>query len=267
MLRSSQDFTNSAGFELTSPEALTMWMRATQQLDITAAPVRVLAGKLVRSQRNDRAKAIAVHHYVKAMPFGIVPDFLRNKASDIVKLGYGDCHTKGLLFVALLRASSVPARLRFVTLSTRFLTGLIDTGSPTMTHALAEVYLDGRWVQTDTYVVDAELGREARALLQSKSMQLGYGVHALGDQTWGTRKDAHAQYNSADPSSLPVVDWGVAHDPAHFYADASHAALRHSFTVRMKWLLGAQIVNRKVQQIRLRGKNFSHSLSSSISQL
>jgi hypothetical protein len=55
-------------------------------------------------------------------------------------------------------------------------------------------------------------------------------------------------------SSLQVLDWGVAHDPAHFYANATHAALRHSFTVRVKWVLGAHIVNRKVEQIR-QGKN------------
>jgi Transglutaminase-like superfamily len=257
----SQGFTNSEGFELTSPEALTMWMRGTKQLDITAAPVRILANKLTRSQRSDSAKALAVHHYVKSMPFGVVADFLHNKASDIVRLGYGDCHTKGVLFVALLRASSVPARLRFVSLPTRFLAGLIDTGTPTMTHTVAEVYLEGRWVQTDTYVVDAELDRAARVLLQAKEMQLGFGVHRMGAQDWDTLGHAHAQYHSADPSSLPVVDWGVAHDPAHFYADTSHTALRHTFKVRVKWMLGAQIVNRKVEQIRLRSIDFSNSLS------
>jgi Transglutaminase-like superfamily len=267
MLRSSQNFTNSEGFELTSPEALTMWMRATQQLDITAAPVRILATKLTHSKQNDRTKAMAVHTYVKSMPFGVVADFLTNKASDIVKLGYGDCHTKGLLFVALLRASRVPARLRFVTLHTRFLAGLIDTGTPTMTHAVAEVYLEGRWLQTDTYVVDADLDREARALLQAKKMQLGFGVHMLGNQDWSTLDDAHAQYHSADPASMPVVDWGVAHDPAHFYADESHAALRHSFMVRVKWMLAAQIVNRRVGQIRQRSIDFSSSLSFKASRI
>ncbi len=244
-----------------------MWMRATKQLDITAAPVRVLAHKFTRMHSDERTKAVAIHAYVKTLPFGVVADFLNNKASDIVKLGYGDCHAKGVLFVALLRASSIPARLRFVTLPTLFLTGLIDTGTPTMTHAVAEVYLDGRWLQNDAYVVDAALEHEARELLQARQMQLGFGVHAMGDQGWTGLNHAHAQYHTADPASLPVVDWGVAHDPAHFYADESHAALRHSFMVRMKWMLGAQIVNRKVEQIRLRGRNFSDSLSVKASQL
>jgi Transglutaminase-like superfamily len=248
------------GLDLTSPEARSVWMRATPQLDITSTKVQGLAAQLTRKLKTDQDKALAVHSEVKSLPFACVPDFLHTKASDVLRLGCGDCHAKGLLFVALLRASSIPARLRFVTLSTRFLNGVIDTGVNTMVHAVAEVYLDNRWVQTDTYVVDDALNHSARELLMAKQMQLGYGVHALGEQTWDAVSDAHAQYTKADPSSMPVVDWGVAHDPAHFYANESHAALRQSFMVRVKWMLGAQIVNRKVEQIRLRGKHFSASV-------
>ncbi len=225
-------------------------MRGTEQLDITASSVRILAQKLTQLMRNPRAKAVVIHDHVKLMPFGCIADFMYTKASDVIRLGYGDCHTKGILFVALLRAASVPARLRFVTLPTRFLDGLIDTGSQTMTHAIAEVFLDTRWYQTDTYVVDPALNREARELLRSQNRQLGYGVHAMGDQDWNGLDDARAQCSAADPASMPVVDWGVAHDPSHFYNDDSHTALRHSFGTRVKWMLGAHIVNRKVSRLR-----------------
>jgi Transglutaminase-like superfamily len=250
MLRNSLGLVHSEALDLVSPEARTVWLRETAQLDISSPKVRLWATQLTREVNTDRGKAVAIHDHVKTLPFGCIAQFMHTKASDVIRLGYGDCHTKGLLFVALLRAVRVPARLRFVTLPTRFLKGVIDTGSQTMTHAIAEVYLDTRWYQTDTYVVDAALSREARELLQAENTQQGYGVHLQGDQDWNGFDDAHAQSSAHDASSLPVVDWGVAHDPAHFYADASHAALRHSFTVRMKWMVGAQIVNRKVQQIR-----------------
>lgn len=225
-------------------------MRETQQLDISSPKVRILANQLTQQLDTHRSKAVAIHDHVKTLPFGCVAQFLHAKASDVIRTGYGDCHTKGVLFVALLRAVSVPARLRFVTLPTRFLDGVIDTGSRTMTHAIAEVYLDTRWYQTDTYVVDGALSREARELLHATNSQQGYGVHLQGDQDWNGFDDAHAQSTAHDPSSMPLVDWGVAHDPTHFYANTSHAALRHSFSVRMKWMLGAQLVNRKVAQIR-----------------
>jgi transglutaminase-like putative cysteine protease len=254
MLRNSLGLTHSEALDLVSPEARTVWLRETPQLDISSPKVRLWATQLTREFNTDRSKAAAVHDHVKTLPFGCVAQFTQTKASDVIRIGYGDCHTKGVLFVALLRAVRVPARLRFVTLPTRFLNGLIDTGSQTMTHAIAEVYLDTRWYQTDTYVVDAALSRAARELLQAENTQQGYGVHLQGDRDWNGLDDAHAQSCAHDASSLPVVDWGVAHDPAHFYADATHAALRHSFTARMKWMVGAHIVNRKVEQIR-HGKN------------
>jgi Transglutaminase-like superfamily len=230
------------------------WLRETLQLDTSSSNVRILASKLTQLLRSDRSKALALHDYVKSLPFACNPDFLHAKASDVIRLGRGDCHTKGLLFVALLRAVKVPARLRFVNLPRGFLNGLLDTGAQSMTHAIAEVHLDNRWLQTDTYVVDEVFNREARELVLTKGRQMGYGVHVMGDQDWSGSAHALAQITATDPSSLPVVDWGVAHDPAHFYADEEHTALRQSFTVRLKWALGAKIVNRKVEKIRKRSK-------------
>jgi hypothetical protein len=250
MLRNSQGLVHSEGLDLVSPEARMVWMRETPQLDINSPKLRFLANQITYQLSADRSKAVAIHDHVKALPFGCAAQFLQIKASEVMDLGYGDCHTKAILFVALLRAVGVPARMRFVSLPTRFLTGLIDTGSQTMTHAIAEVYLDTRWYQTDTYVVDSDLSREARELLRTTNLQQGYGVHLQGDQDWNGFDDAYAQSSAYDPSSLPVVDWGISHDPAHFYADTTHAALRHSFSMRVKWMLGAQLVNRKVQRIR-----------------
>lgn len=236
------------------------WLRETLQLDTSSPNVRILTSKLTQLLRSDRSKALALHDYVKSLPFACNPDFLHAKASDVIRLGRGDCHTKGLLFVALLRAVKVPARLRFVNLPQGFLDGLLSTGAQTMTHAIAEVHLDNRWLQTDTYVVDEAFNRQARELVLTKGRQMGYGVHVLGDQDWSGFEHALAQITPADPGSLPVVDWGVAHDPAHFYADQEHVALRHSFMVRLKWALGAKIVNRKVEKIRQRSQALGDAL-------
>jgi hypothetical protein len=252
MQRNSMGFINADGLESNSPEARLMWLRETEQLNYTAIKIRILMTQLTQLQHDDLGKALSIHKYVKALPFGCVADFTRSKATDIVQLGYGDCHTKGLLFVALLRAAQIPARLRFVTLPTRFLEGLIDTGTQTMVHAIGEVFVDDTWYQTDAYVVDAPYEAAARALLRVEGRILGYGLHAMGDKDWNGKANAHAQSTPADPESLHLIDWGFTHDPAHFYANENHEALRHSFTQRVKWTLGAGMVNRKVQLIRER---------------
>ncbi len=229
-----------------------MWLRETEQINFNASKLRILSNQVTQLQHSDIGKALAIHKHVKSLPFGCVPDFTRVKATDIAQQGYGDCHTKGLLYVALLRAVHIPARLRFVTVSTQFLNGLIDTGTQTMVHAVGEAFIDGNWRQNDTYVVDAQYEASARSQLRVEQRILGYGLHAMGDKDWNGVDPAHAQYTPADPDSLPIIDWGADHDPGHFYANENHAGLRHNLMTRMKWTLGAGIVNRKVALIRER---------------
>jgi transglutaminase-like putative cysteine protease len=247
---------DSAGFDSSLGESPTRWLRETAQLDRRSSTVRIMAKRVTQLVSGERAKAVAIHDYVKSLPFACVGDFLYTRASDVIKLGMGDCHTKAVLFVALLRAIRIPARMRFVSLPAGFMRGLLDLGQPTVTHAIAEVMLAGRWYQTDTYVMDAALSREARELLRTENTLTGYGIHAQGDQDWNAFDDAHTHYTSADPSSLPLTDWGVAHDPFQFYADPAHDMLRPSFVARIKWQMGVHLLNHRVQKIR----NFSSGM-------
>lgn len=255
MLRDSQISlpSYSSGQTSAHDSVLVRWTQPTEQLDIETSKLRILSQRLTQLHASERQRAIAIHDYVQRMPFGCVPDFRNMAASDAIVMGHGDCHTKGILFVALLRAAGLAARLRFVTMPTRFLSGLIDTGSATMTHAIGEVYIAGIWRQVDTYVVDVEFGNAARAKLIQQDRKLGYGVHLLGATHWDANGDAYGQSTPADPDSLPVVDWGVDDDVQSFYADEEHAALCHTFSLRVKWMLGAKLVNRKVAQIRKGG--------------
>jgi Transglutaminase-like superfamily len=252
MLSSSSGFRESGGIESVSPEARLMWLRVTPQLDFTTVKVRILATKLTQLCRDDRSKAVAVHNHVQSLPYALCPQFLTTKASDVARRGHGDCHTKGLLFVALLRALGVPARMRFVASPVGYLNGLIDANCQTMSHTVGEVFLDANWYQTDTYVVDEALAGEVRKVLRMQNRFAGYGLHAMGDRAWLGLSDAYGQRTVADPESLPVVDWGVAHDPAHFYAEKMHAPAHHSQTVRSEWLASAKKINRKLEQIRQR---------------
>ena len=155
------------------------------------------------------------------------------------------------LFVALLRAAGVPAKLLFVSLSSKFLAGIIDVPQQSITHAVGEVYLSGRWVQTDTYVTDEQFEMRAWGELVDRGLRVGLGIHVSADRFWSGQKDSHAQYSDKDPSSLPIEDLGVAHDPKYFYSDRSKQDRQLSWTTRLKWLLVATVVNHRVGKIRL----------------
>ncbi len=226
------------------------WVAATRLLDLDDPKLRIQAMRITQLATSETQKAVFVHDFVKSLPFGCVAGFDHVPAGAVLKAGRGDCHTKGTLFVAMLRSVGVAARLRFVTLSSAFLKGIIDVPD-TITHAVAEVYLDGRWVQTDTYVTDTLLETHAMQLLEQQGSQIGYGIHIRGNHFWDGRHAAHAQYTESDAASMPVHDWGVAHDPEHFYGSKDHEALKLGWLTRVKWMLAAALVNRRVEQLRM----------------
>ena len=229
------------------------WLGSTRLLDLEDPKLRIQAMSLTQLSDTVIQKVVAIHEFIKAMPFGCVAGFDHVPAAAVLRTGYGDCHTKGTLFVAMLRCVGLPARLRFVTLSGEFLFGIITPPKNTVIHAIGEVYLDERWVQTDAYVTDVGLESSAEKLLLGQGRRLGYGIHLDGARQWDAFNDAHGQSAPSDEASLPVRDWGVAHDPEQFYSSADHPSLRRGWLTRAKWMLAAGLVNRRTQQIRLQG--------------
>ena len=226
------------------------WLGSTRLLDLEDSRLRIQAMRITQLATTDLQKAVLIHDFIKAMPFGCVAGFDHVPAVSVLKSGHGDCHTKGTLFVALLRCAGVPARLRFVTLTGAFLHGIIDIGANTITHAVGEVYLQQRWVQTDTYVADSLLEAQAATLLNQQEISVGYGIHRQGNRFWNGLQNAHGQYCGADPSSLPSHDWGAAHDPEQFYSSTAHPQLQMGWLTRAKWMIAASVVNRRVQKVR-----------------
>ena len=226
------------------------WLGATRLIDLADSKLRLRAISITQLANSDVQKAILIHDYIKSLPFGCAAAFEHLPAGAVLKSGRGDCHTKGTLFVAMLRCVGLPARLRFVTLSGAFLHGIIDLGQSTITQAVGEVYLRGRWVQTDTYVTDSLLEAQAYVLLSQKNRSTGYGIHLQGNRFWDGQQHAHGQYAESDPASMPLHDWGVAHDPEGFYSSQNHPQLKMGWLARTKWMIAARVVNSRVKKVR-----------------
>lgn len=226
------------------------WLGSTRLLDLEDSRLRLRVLRVTQLAQTNTHKAMQIHDYIKSLPFGCVAGFDHIPAADVLRTGRGDCHSKGTLFVAMLRCVGVPARLRFVTLPGDFLHGILDVGQTTITHAVGEAYLHNRWVQTDSYVTDLLLEAQAAQRLAADQRCLGYGIHAQGNRFWNAEQHAHGQYTAADPTSLPTRDWGVAHDPEHFYAGQTHPDLTMGWLTRAKWMLAARLVNSRVKKLR-----------------
>ena len=229
----------------------TGWLSSTRLLDLDNPKLRIQAMRLTQLADTSTQKVVAIHAFVKSLPFGCVAAFTHVLAADVLRSRRGDCHTKGVLFVALLRCVGLPARLRFVSLSSDFLRGIISLPKMNVVHAIGEVFLDGRWIQTDAYVTDTQFEVGAQKLLVQEGRQLGYGIHRDGTHQWDGFHDAHGQTALADAARWPLQDWGVAHDPEQFYANTAEPSLRIGWPARLKWVLAASVVNRRADWVRL----------------
>ena len=99
--------------------------------------------------------------------------------------------------------------------------------------------------------MDDLLQAQAAARLGHEGQALGYGIHASGQSNWNGIEHAHGQYTLQDPSSLPLIDFGVAHDPETFYASRPRLVDYTSWLTRAKWSIAASLINRRTQQLRI----------------
>ena len=222
------------------------WLRETAQLDLSHPKIHITALKLTQSRRTARERVCAIHDFVRRLPFGAFSDVSHVRASDVLRANRGDCHSKGVLFTALCRAAGVPARLNFVRIRPHFLYGILDDGPETMAHAVGQALIEEQWRSTDGYVVDPVLFAHAKQRLRAQSLACGWGIVQEARGTWDGEADCLHQFQPADV----VHNYGAYEDPAEFYDELSQDEGAPSWIARLKYAMGAQIVNRRVARLR-----------------
>lgn len=226
------------------------WLANTPLLQYDHPRIRLLAKKLTSLKASQREQALACYLHVRGMPFGCIADSTGTSAIGVLRAGKGDCHTKSTLLLALLRALAIPSRMRFVTMKPDFLHGIADLGTHPIEHAYLEVLLDGQWLALDSYVVDTPLAMAAKTRLKLEGRKLGYGMHRDGAIMWDGRSNSFGQFTEHDPDSMPLHDWGAFDDPYQFYSSVAYVRQRLSLAGRLKWIVGAGVVNRRVSALR-----------------
>jgi hypothetical protein len=224
-----------AGPMLTATNDPAMFLGHTTMVDSDHPSIVAVARRVAANQTTARGSAEALHDFVRdEIVFGFQPEFYDVRASEVLAAGKGYCNTKSTLFVALLRSQGIPARQRFVNLDSRVLYGVINTGTTYVDHSYTEVWLDGRWVRTDSYVVDLPTFHAASARLRTEGLTLGYGVHRSGTPAWDGTHDSFTQFVTSEDSSMSTTDYGIFADTAAFYRDVANADNRRSLF--LKWL-------------------------------
>ncbi len=220
------------------------WLCETRQLDLCNSKLRITAQKLTQSRQSLPARAAAIHEFVRRMPFAACADGHTVRASEVLRRGSGDCHSKGVLFTALCRAAGLPARLLFVGVRPRFLTGILDDGPSMLPHAVGQVLLHDGWHSTDGYVVDPVLFANAKHLLRDHSLDSGWGIIQDARGAWDGRGDCLQQFEDSDV----VNNHGAWHDTATFHAVQPGGG--RGWLARFQYDLATRLINRRVARVR-----------------
>ncbi|MEM1390115.1 MAG: transglutaminase-like domain-containing protein [Pseudomonadota bacterium] len=227
------------------------WIRGTQYIDKDHLRIQAVALDLSSGHRSDRDKVLAIFQFVRdRIKFGFTRGFWDNKASDVLASRIGYCNTKSTLFVALLRAIDIPARQVFVDIDAQVLYGLVNPGTPYVDHSYVEVYIDGVWVATDAYIVDADLFEPAQVRVRAEGHLMGYGVHATGVMEWDGRSPAFSQFNMLDPRPIGTKHWGVYRDVADFYRRADRSWNRLNPLLRASMGAFSSSINQRADRLR-----------------
>ncbi len=227
-------------------------LAGTPYLDIGHPAVIDAMRRATSGVTTPRERAVRIHDYVRdTIRFGWAPEFYRQKASEVLASGIGYCNTKSTLFVAMLRAAGIPARLHFVGLRAEILHGLISSGTGYVDHSYSEVLIDGRWLRVDSYIVDRPLAIKARARLLREGRVLGYGVHRSGVSEWDGQGDAFSQFvDDGTVAGLGNADHGVYADVGAFY-DSGLGVNRLSLPLRIVFGWVSASANARAERLRL----------------
>jgi Transglutaminase-like superfamily len=168
---------------------------------------------------------------------GAVYDFVRNEiafgynrtddipASEVLADGYGQCNTKGILLMALLRGVGIRCRLHGFTIHKALQRGVVPElvypiAPEEILHSWVEAETEGGWVNLEGFILDQGfLGRLQKSFRGTENL-CGYGVGTecltAPPVVW-QGSDTYIQKTGISQ------DFGTYDSPDRFYADHKQA--------------------------------------------
>ena len=172
-------------------------------------------------------------------------------AAEVLSDGYGQCNTKGTLFMALLRGVNVPCRVHGFTIDKKLqkgaMTSIVYKKAPkNIFHSLVEVYLDGVWYELQAFILDKEyLSRLQSINATCIGVFCGYGVAV---------KDFHNPVIDFERNNTYIQSEGINQDFGIYDCPDDLLKEHHQemsvFKAFLYRNLGRHLMNRNIRKIR-----------------
>lgn len=225
------------------------WLGSTPLLDLEDPRLRLRAHALTQLCKNERERALAVYGFVKRIPFGKSIKLRLRTPREVMDAGQGDAPDKATVFVALLRLARIPARLRYFLLRGEILRGITTTLS-SAARPMAEIWLDGHWVRTDTYIFDAAYMAAARQRLKDAQWEWGYGMHCQAHTLWNGKDPAYLGGMPPEQDAMVIEDLGVFHEPQAYVNSDTYQSNHVRLTRAVHWNMLASTMDKVARELR-----------------
>jgi len=193
----------------------------------------------------------SIFHFVRdEIQFGFPAKWDEVKASETLQYGMGQCNTKATLFLALCRASGIPARIHAGLISIEIMRGVFPSFAfPFLPsaggHSWMEIQLDDEWKPMDSYINDRLFYEGALLRLRESGKTTAFSVsHAKGPSS--------CEFNFGEKGFVQmgavVEDHGAWDDYSEYMSSDSY--VRMNRVQLASYPLVALMANRTIGRIR-----------------
>ena len=227
------------------------YLQETKMLNFNHRSIQRLIKEKGWASNEDFQKILKIYNFVRdEIKFGYNTDDTIS-ASEVLEDGYGQCNTKGTLFMVFLRAVGIPCRIHGFTidkiLQRGAMTGIVYKLAPqSIIHSWVEIQYKEHWYNIEGFILDSQyLNKLQEKFADSKDTFCGYGVATDNFQ------NPQVEWNASDTY---IQKEGINHDFGVFESpDEFFEKYQQQLTPLKKWIyrnIGRKLMNRNVERIR-----------------
>lgn len=227
------------------------YLEETRMLDYKNKYIETLIMKRNWSHMSDKDKILHAYNYVRdEIEFGYnIDDEI--PASQVLLDGYGQCNTKGTLFMALLRALNIPCRMHGFMISKKMQKGAMKgfyyrIAPNDIVHSWVEVYYNNKWLNLEGFILDITyLNKLQQKFSNYNDSFCGYGVAIHDFQNppinW-IENDTYIQKDGI------TEDLGIFQNPDEFFKQYKQRLSIFKKFIYQKFI--RHLMNRNIRKIR-----------------
>ena len=227
------------------------YLQETQMLNFNHKSIQRLIKEKQWIIDDDFQKILKIYNFVRDdIAFGYNTDDII-PASEVLNDGYGQCNTKGTLFMALLRAVGIPCRIHGFTIDKKLqkgaMTGIIYKFAPkSIIHSWVEIQYKDNWYNIEGFILDSQYLKKLQEKFEDcKTSFCGYGAATDNFQNPQVEWNVNDTYIQKEGINQ---DFGVFDSPDEFF-EKYHQQLT-SLKKCIYQNIGRKLMNRNVERIR-----------------